>query len=703
MDEFHKISQNTSLDAYEAKPDSAFLADYMAPSEAMTHSLDNHGVATAYSSYGNFDNLLPGQSGRVEFTRDTYEHFRPSESIPKKYSDIIKTIDGIYSSLGIVRNMIDLMSDFASEGIEIVHPVPHIEKFYKEWFKKIDGIERSERFLSCLYRHGMVVIRKYYGKLNNKQRKNLDQYILAKNIELEKISYSKYNIPLKYSFCNPGQFEHKNYHEINSKPQYTFKVPKQLFSEDLFNCQFAQHNEIRLDPDKTYITYYKKDDWRPKPTPFLFPIIKSAIMLEKLFLADATALDGATSKIRIFKLGDHTDPKNIIFPSSSSMYKLAQALKSNPGSGTIDIVWNSAIDLLETSSDAHQFLGEEKYVPHLTQIYEILGIPSSFVGSGQGTTNNYISLKILMKRLIYGQTKLREFWNAQIKEVQLAMGFAEPATIEFNNLEFGDEESERNLLVQLLDRDILSSERVLKVLGYDPRLENTRVMKENKQRQSGRRADKAGQYHNGEKDFTLQKVALERGWYAPEHVGLEKTPGTEDIVSPNSERIKSMEKAKTDPGSANNGSKGGPGGRPSGAKDKVKRKTPAFAPKIKAALDVWAEETQNKIDEVLKDSILATYNKKSYRELTTEESSNYELLKFGVLSNMSPLVTATKDSIYSLLNKDIDSELLSQYNRLFKDTMRITAKKISLSSLRSIQRSAYINWLETNIDLEEDQ
>lgn len=705
MDDFHKISQETVLEAYKGIPETSYLSNITEASVEMAHSLDAHqGIehASAYSNYAHFDNMLPGHSGRTEFTRDTYEYFRPSEAIPRKYSDIIRTIDGIYSSVSVVRNMIDLMSDFASEGIEVCHPVPHIDKFYKDWFRKVNGAERSERFLNGIYRHGMVVIRKFYGNLNKKQRKQLDQYVIAKNIELQKLNISKYKLPLKYEFLNPGLFEHKNYHEVNSPPQYTFKVPKEIFSEDLFNNQFAQHKEINLDPSKVYIAYYKKDDWKPKPTPFLYPIIKSAIMLEKLFLADSTALDGATSKIRIFKLGHHVDPKNIIYPSNAVMSKFADILKSNPGSGTIDIVWNSAIDMIESSSEAYKFLGEAKYVPHLTQIYEGLGIPSSFVGAGSGTTNNYISLKILMKRLIAGQTKLRDFWDSQIKEVQLAMGFAEPATVEFNYLELGDEESEKNLLVQLLDRDILSSERVLKVLGYDPRLENIRVMKENKQRSSGKRADKAGQYHNGEKDFTLQKVALERGWYAPEHVGLQKAPGSEDIVSPNSERMQVMEKSKTNPGNADNGSKGGPGGRPNGAKDKVQRKTPAFAPKIKAALDIWAEETQNKIDSILKDSILATYNKKSYREFTTEESSNYELLKFGVLSNIKPFSPISEDAVHSLLDKTIDSELLSQYNKLYKDTMQVTAKKISLGSLRSIQRNAYINWLETIVDLEEE-
>ena len=62
-----------------------------------------------------------------------------------------------YDRVGLVRNVIDLMGDFACQGINLVHPNKRIEKFYKAWFNKINGKERSERFLNLLYRTGNVV------------------------------------------------------------------------------------------------------------------------------------------------------------------------------------------------------------------------------------------------------------------------------------------------------------------------------------------------------------------------------------------------------------------------------------------------------------------------------------------------------------------------------------------------------------------
>lgn len=688
------------FDYFVQPADIAYITNPSEQVKESTAAVDAYtGIQHSLGYINNFDNILPGQSGRTEFTREAYEHFRPSESMPKKYPDIIRAIDGIYSSLSIVRNIIDLMSDFGSEGIELVHPVPSIEKFYKEWFKKVDGIDRSERFLSSLYRHGMVVIRKYHGNLNKKQRKNLEQYVHAsEDIKLSKMPASKYMVPLKYIFYNPATFEHKNFHKPNEAPVYSIKIPKEINIQNSFEkYDYFNYKEVSLDSSKVYVAYYKKDDWKAKPIPFLFPIIKSAILLEKLTLCDSAALDGAVSKLRIIKLGDISNPQFPILPSPTTVSKLDQILRSNVSGGTIDVIWGPDIDLIESSSDISSFLGQDKYVPFITQIYEGLGIPSSFVGIGQGTTNNYISLKILMKRLSAGRARLIEFWEEQIKEVQMAMGFSEPAQIEFNNLELGDEESERNLLIQLLDRDIISAERIQKILGYDPRLENKRIMREYKERKSGRRIDKTGQFHNGEKEFTLQKVALERGFFAPEHVGLEKSPGSESIESPNEIRLKEMSSRQAvNPADKSNDSSKGPGGRPRGAKDTVKRKTPSFSPKIKASLDLWTENTQNVIHNILKETALSIANKKSFRELTTEETLNFEILKFSVLSNIEPFSKVGLNLILEALDKKINRKMLETYEELKLEASSILNKQLTSEDKKLLQKNSYINYVLEN-------
>ena len=89
-----------------------------------------------------------GISGRYGLTHDDYEAWRPDEKT--KFGDIKATIlyaDAAYQRHGLIKNVIDLMGDFASQGIRLVHPNKKIEKFFQNWFRKVRGVERSERFL----------------------------------------------------------------------------------------------------------------------------------------------------------------------------------------------------------------------------------------------------------------------------------------------------------------------------------------------------------------------------------------------------------------------------------------------------------------------------------------------------------------------------------------------------------------------------
>lgn len=652
----------------ERKTDVSYL-DYK---EYASSSSEASAINRAIAYFPSYDNNLPGQSVRTPYNRSDYEAFRPSEALPKKYKDVIKAIDNVYYTMPIVRNMIDLMSDFASEGISISHPNKSVEKFYKEWFEKIDAKDRSERFLSGLYRHGMIVIRKYNGKLKNKKR---GKFSLSEEINLRNKKIFRNQIPLKYVFFDPSLFEHTNYHKVNEYPKYTYKLPNKN-NLGLYNSSNSPEEHI-LDSNKVYVDYYKKDDIKSKPVPFLYPILKHAMMIEKLSLADASALDGAISKVRIFKLGDL---EKDIWPSATTIESFESLLSSNVGGGSLDIVAGPDVEMIESDTDIHKFLGQEKYVPHISQVYEGLGIPTSFTGVGQGTTNNYISLKILTRRLMSGREKLIKFWNEQIKEVQLAMGFSSPAILEFNNLDLGDEESERRLLLQLVDRDIISEEKVRNVLGYNKDLENERIKKESKERKSGKKPDKASQFHSPDKEFTVKKIALDKGIFGPEHVGVFKNPGTENIPAPNSidNSVNLKEEVK----------KGGSGGRPPGSKDKEKRKTPEFKPKIKASLDIWLAKTQNIINANLKEPYLKYKNKKNLRNLTSNDIQEFENLKFGVLSNIKPYEKINKDRIISLLSvaSKADFKVLDKKIEEIKEEFG----SISLEDIKILHKHMYI-------------
>ena len=55
--------------------------------------------------------------------------------------------------------------------------------------------------------------------------------------------------------------------------------------------------ELPLEPESLSVHYYKKDDWQVWANPMIYAILDDIIMLEKMRLADLSALDGGSESI----------------------------------------------------------------------------------------------------------------------------------------------------------------------------------------------------------------------------------------------------------------------------------------------------------------------------------------------------------------------------------------------------------------------
>lgn len=678
--------------------------------EQSSKALSSYNVIQRSSaSYLGYDlsNLAPNISARPSMTRSIYDLYRPNEAVPKKYNEKLAACDAAYKNHGIVKNTIDLMSDFGCSGIRISHSRPVIQNFYRRWWNYIGGTDRSERFLSCLYKLGTVVVRMQTGRVPLKDKRNLNK-ALSSDVEFEKEKLGKREIPAKYTFLHPALVKNMGgpFSGFMTKERLMLEIPRNLkyqlqklkntdimksIPAEILQLIKSDKNVIELDPLKTFIFYYKKDDWETRPDPVIFPILKHLIMLDKLSLADSASLDGAISKIRIFKLGSF---EYGIAPTSEAVNKLNEILEANPGGGTIDLIWGPDIELIESKSDTYQFLGEEKYRPHLDQAYVGLGIPTTLTGSGKGTTNNYISLKTLIKRLEYGRRKLKEFWYGQLKFIQDAMGFKEPAVIEFDLDDFGDEEAHKRLLIEMADRELISEELLQEKFGHETELERVRILRESKERESNKRVKKSSPYHDPQFDIALKKIALQQKLVTPKQIGLELEEDDEDTPFDKQLEVQKQKMASTGtPGKpAGNGSKkGGTAGRPSGKKDSQPRKTKTFKPAIKASIEVWADEAQTKINNILKPLILEEFGKKNMRSLSTEETNKAEHIKTCVLYNIEPLAKINQNVVISALDKPIKFDTLKQLNRLKSEVSENLDRELTFAEISKLKTLIYFN------------
>jgi hypothetical protein len=677
--------------------------------------------STASRYRTDFSNLDGNTSGRPGLTRNDYDYFRMDEAVPIKPKNVIRRAEEIYQRVGLVKNVIDLMGDFAVQGIRLVHKNKRIEKFYRNWFKKIEGKDRSERFLNNLYKTGNIVVNRQTGKLSIKVADKLYQSIASPDLQIkniETIRLEKREIPWKYTFIDPvvvdvsagplSSFVQNKRYElvIPASLRKLINSPKTQAEKDVVAQLPAQILEAAqnkkpypLDPDKTLVFHYKKDDWQTWAYPMIYAIMDDITVIEKLKLADMAALDGAISNIRIFKLGSL---EHKIAPTKAATAKLAQILSNNVGGGTMDLVWGPDIELLESKTNVHQFLGESKYIPHLNAVYAGLGIPPTLTGTfgAAGTTNNFISLKTLTQRLQYGRDILIKFWEHEIALVQKAMGFRYPAQIEFDRMDLSNEESEKALLVQLSDRNLISDELLQTRFGFDPDMEKSRLNRENKERLSNRMIKKAGPWHDAQFENSLKRIALQTGMATPSQVGLElqqRKEGEKTIV----EIKTALSPTKLAKDSSESLPVGEPGeGRPKLSKDTTKRKTKIFKPQTGASLLLWATSAQEQISETINPILLQFYNKKNLRSLSREETEELDSTKTKILFSFAPYSNITEESIIKAMqniNSPDHNSVMSAYCFWLNELKRDINKELSVEEIKQAKASFYSSVYENLI------
>jgi hypothetical protein len=634
-------------------------------------SINEYAGITKASHYRDFKDIESNRSVRPGFTSQDYHAFRPDEKVPHKQKRIIKMCMDAYDKVGIIRNVIDLMGDFTCQGINIVHENKSVEKFYQQWFKKCAGKERSERFANLLYRSGQVIAYRSYANITP----DIAKYIksMGKDITVEVPQFERGQIPWRYNYFNPLSVDMKDSQLNLFVGRNRFEIRTHSILDNFKDGSIPSHvidtlppelkqkikegvRKVELDPERVSVFYYKKDDWTNWANPLIYAILDDIIMLEKMRLADLSALDGAISNIRLWTLGN-LDHK--ILPNKAAINKLRDILASNVGGGTMELVWGPELSYTESNSQVYKFLGSEKYNSVLNSIYAGLGVPptlTGMAGNGGGFTNNFISLKTLVERLQYGRDQLTKFWEQECEIVRKAMGFRKSPHIVYDQMSLSDESTEKNLLIQLADRDIISHETVLERFKEIPGVEKMRLRREDKARDSETLPEKAGPFHPPPKPQEMQEEEA---------------------------KLDQIEKT-TDSGPA--------GGRPLFKKDEEPRKKRVDTPKSKpgvAEFLVWTNNTFDKISATLNSAYLGIHKKKNMRGLTKSQVRELERLKLHVLLNTTAMSDISEDDICKTVasNKRMPQDFSDILN-----SGKINPENMNIEDYKRHAISAYVEY-----------
>lgn len=676
---------------------SSKLNGYSLPDDcAVTHGSRLSSTASSSDSV----RLKPG------FNRYDTDFHRPEDRIPTNHKDIIKACQGIYRKVGLIRNIIDLMSDFASEGLDLQHPNKKQERFYREWAKRVNLESRAHDFMRLMLRDANIIIRRKTAFITlpvikemtkadyNEPIWHVDETKVKEQLEKiikDKKKVLKREIPWEYVFISPtmvdkiggevGRFfgsqslamrlsaqliSSIRNPKTNAEKEFVKKLPAEVINA----AKKTGSNLIALDPNKIYVDYYKKDDWEDWGTPFLYGILEDILLKDKMKQADMAALDGVINTVRLWRLGNSD---NKILPTPTAINKLLGILEHNVGGGLVDIVWDDMIDFKVEYPPTDKILGPEKYTSVDRDIIKGVGIPEALIGGTDTTVRNaqsaFVQLKTLVERLEYIRSKCIRWIENELKLVAEGMNFSKIPNVVFGTMSLRDEAAEKQLMIQLLDRNVISVETIHKVFGQDFAIELERLKTEQEIRSSDKPIfEKANPYYRPESIMEFQKnTSLELQKVKVGQDGGENISGDQ----PSEESVNNP-------------------GRPPNKIETNPRDT--RTPRTLSIYKAIGEKFLVNIDSIIDPLFLKDNNVKNLRSLTKSQKELLQKIKFNILACLTYKDNISKNYIIKVLNKDNKDKIKNFYhilNKLSSEYIKLTNNIVNYAEKRSLAVSVW--------------
>ncbi len=598
---------------------------------------------------------------RPEFNKEDYYAARPGERIQTDINDIIEQCENAYYQHGILRSIIELISEFVVDGLEIIHEDDKIQEFYRTWQTKVDLEDRAERFANFLYRSGNVVVQRYTAQLKLSE---LNEYKAGKTIAVEKIGdnevpkYKKYEVPIKYFFYTPstvvlagdeiGAFSDKkiyglklNTDVISRLSRCTTEIEKRAYEaipKDIREAAQKNNTKYFVKPlvtDTLFVAHYKKDDAQPWAYPLTYSVLPQLILNNKLKIAKATAFDNFRNRVGIWKLG-RADLG--ILPSPAAADKLAEILEAQTAGSGPDVIWDDMLTYEEHYPPIEKFNNLQE---DIDPILILFGMPDDIVGGtrrgSSGSSDSSLRVKNLAKKLQAGRREVKNWIMHEIAIIQRNMKFPTPPIVRFKNDDLMDERIYYTLLRELVDRNVISDQTMLERIEETPSIERIRIERETKLRDSGKMPEKASPFHK---------------------TGPEAQMGTNDAKN----------------------------GRPPLSKDKYQRVRTQNKPKSFANL--YVNDLYEKLTETLVNEYLQIHNISNARHLTTEQRAELEDLKYSVMAQFEPGTEINDENIEKALN--LDQNILADFNQAYAELVKESGQEnLTLEQRKLLKMEAY--------------
>lgn len=427
---------------------------------------------------GGLDKAAASTLYQSPFEASTYEYMPLNISIHDK----MRLAMMHFKTDPLVGKIIELMTTFSNDGFKNEHSNPKIKKFFDEWGEYVSLNKVRNWIFLELYRSGNVTTWRSLAPFGRSDLKidSVEDPPYEANAA-KKHLWTKKTIPCGYTVLNPltvyvnrldGYSDYLSFH-----PPITDNKLVDGFSLD------DTTNLILKNLPREFEEVVKKNKGAaiPLPEKNIRRILRmrqpyepyGSIMMERAFAAiheknklRQMDLQMANSVInQIIKVTIGSDD----FPATKpQLEKLANSFRNIGKSQTI--FWNHTLNIEVIRPDT-SVLNSTKYERVNEDIRNAFGIAEILTGGGAGSKANfataYLSLKAFIANLMDGRKEVLDWIRNEYEDIAEAMGFDSYPEPSFNPLSLTDEIAEKQLIMQLIDRQVISYETAVDRLGYD--------------------------------------------------------------------------------------------------------------------------------------------------------------------------------------------------------------------------------------------
>ncbi|MCK9279284.1 MAG: hypothetical protein M0P71_01460 [Melioribacteraceae bacterium] len=449
---------------------------------------------------GSFDNREYTYQG--EQTAKNYAI--TSSQTESEYKQNIRKAVFYYNKDAIVYQCVSMLSQLANDNFKISCEDKESELVIKTWWKDIRGNEFLKYFFLEYFRSGNVPILKSMIPYIPKEINNKKSSIVAKNSNtilseiknyknltaeqkiLLRDKFKNNSIPAFYTLLNPLNVRINTFSK-NSNAYYSMVVSSEfkkmmdlgnnvfgMIPEEIKSKALNGDYEVEIPNYLFDIIYKEKQPYESWANPTVSHCFDSLDFKQEIREMDKATVRGVKNRILKVTIGSDQFPVT----DNKELKTLATAFK-NP-SKNLTIFWNHTLNIeyIEPTLDT---LNAEKYNLVNSEILSCFGIAQALIGENSGNTgNNVLNMKGLIEKLDNAQTSFCDWFDGELENICNVIGIDKIPESGFGKLNLKDENAFIGVIMQMVDRQIISYETAIETIGFYFPKELDRLRREKK-------------------------------------------------------------------------------------------------------------------------------------------------------------------------------------------------------------------------------